>query len=161
LKRKDGPVVTLELRREADEWRAAHGAEARAIRLLEHDGARLVFMIDGTVHRAHASVSTREVRVVLDGRESVFLRHESTAVGRDGHAGELFEPVLRAPVPGRVLQVRVEAGAAVQAGDVLVVIEAMKMETPVVAPADGRAEQVHVATGDLVDQDQPLVTCVY
>jgi len=97
---------------------------------------------------------------VLEGRESVFVRQEPTAAA-GAHGVELHEPVLRAPVPGRVLQVKVAAGAQVQAGDVLVVIEAMKMETPVVAPADGTVGEVHVAEGELVDQDQTLVTCVY
>jgi len=161
LRRKDGSGTAPELRRDGGEWLLVDGGETRRLRVLEQDGARIVFSLDGNVYRAHATVSAREVHVVVDGRASVFVRQDKTAPGRGGHGGELHEPVLRAPVPGRVLQVNATAGADVRAGDVLVVIEAMKMESPVVAPADGRVEEVHTAPGELVEQDQPLVTCAY
>ena len=59
-----------------------------------------------------------------------------------------------APLPGNVLNVRVSVGQAVKAGDVLVIIEAMKMENEVAAPCDGVVKQIVankgavVATGD-------------
>jgi acetyl-CoA carboxylase biotin carboxylase subunit len=63
-----------------------------------------------------------------------------------------------APMPGKVIQIRVEAGQHVNQGDVLVVMEAMKMEHSVAAPADGTVEKVHVADGDQVDGGDLLVT---
>jgi biotin carboxyl carrier protein len=133
----------------------------REVELLEHDGARLVFVIDGRVYRAYARVGERDVRVVVAGRESVFQRMAPGAASSGGHAGEVHEPVLRAPVPGRILKLNVSAGATIQAGDVLAVIEAMKMETPISAPADGTVVAVHVEPGASVDQDQAVVTCEY
>ena len=59
-----------------------------------------------------------------------------------------------APLPGNVLNVKVSVGQAVKAGDVLVIIEAMKMENEVAAPCDGVVKQIVadkgavVATGD-------------
>ncbi|KFE66741.1 acetyl/propionyl/methylcrotonyl-CoA carboxylase subunit alpha [Hyalangium minutum] len=54
---------------------------------------------------------------------------------------------IRAPMDGRIIQVRAQAGAAVTRGDVLVVLEAMKMESPLVAPIDGVVKEVNVAVG--------------
>jgi 3-methylcrotonyl-CoA carboxylase alpha subunit len=54
---------------------------------------------------------------------------------------------LTAPMPGTVIRVLVEAGAAVEARQPLVVLEAMKMETPVVAPYEGTVRAVHVVEG--------------
>ena len=61
------------------------------------------------------------------------------------------------PLPGTVLQVKVNAGQAVKAGDILVIIEAMKMENEVVAPRDGTVAQVPVAKGSSVQTGDTLV----
>jgi biotin carboxyl carrier protein len=53
-------------------------------------------------------------------------------------------------MPGTVIAVRVAPGDAVRARDPLVVLEAMKMETPLVSPYDGTVRAVHVAEGDRV-----------
>ncbi|MGD9989723.1 biotin carboxylase N-terminal domain-containing protein [Pseudonocardia sp.] len=63
---------------------------------------------------------------------------------------------LLAPMPGGVVRVLAEAGAAVTAGQPLVVLEAMKMEHTVAAPVDGIVSEIHVAQGDQVDTGQVL-----
>ena len=60
------------------------------------------------------------------------------------------------PVTGVVWQVRTTVGAAVAAGDVLLVVESMKMEIPVEAPVDGTVAEVCVALEDQVEEDQLL-----
>lgn len=72
-----------------------------------------------------------------------------------GAAGSV---VVKAPMPGTVVNVVVSAGQAVKAGDDLVFIEAMKMETPVKAPQDGTVATVDVAKGESVDSGKVLVT---
>ena len=62
-----------------------------------------------------------------------------------------------APMPGNILKVNVTAGQAVKSGDVLVILEAMKMENEIVAPRDGSVAQVVVAKGAVVDTGDPLV----
>ncbi len=60
------------------------------------------------------------------------------------------EPVT-APMPGTILKVNVTQGAAVKKGDILVVLEAMKMENEILAPKDGTVAQIAVAKGNTVD----------
>ena len=66
------------------------------------------------------------------------------------------EPV-NAPMPGNILKVNVTNGQAVKAGDVLCVLEAMKMENEIMAPKDGTVTQVLVSKGNTVDTGAPLV----
>ena len=61
-------------------------------------------------------------------------------------------------MPGAVLATEVAAGDEVAKGDLLVILEAMKMEHRIVAPRDGTVEHVHVGVGDQVDNAQLLVT---
>ena len=77
------------------------------------------------------------------------LRHAS-------HAAAAVD-VIRAPMPGAVIEVRVAAGAEVAAGQILLVLEAMKMENTVSAPAAGRVEQVLVKAGQQVQRGEPLI----
>ncbi|MCK9176138.1 MAG: acetyl-CoA carboxylase biotin carboxyl carrier protein subunit [Clostridiales bacterium] len=65
---------------------------------------------------------------------------------------------ISAPLQGNVLDVPVKAGDAVKAGDILVIIEAMKMENEIVAPGDGVIDAVHVNKGDNVRAGDPLIS---
>jgi acetyl-CoA/propionyl-CoA carboxylase biotin carboxyl carrier protein len=64
---------------------------------------------------------------------------------------------ISAPMQGTILQVLVEAGQTVRAGEVLLILEAMKMENHVAATADGRVSELNVSPGDAVDTGQTLV----
>ena len=64
---------------------------------------------------------------------------------------------VNAPMPGNILKVNVKTGDAIKAGQVLVVLEAMKMENEIMAPKDGTVTQVLVSKGSTVDTGAPLV----
>ena len=64
---------------------------------------------------------------------------------------------VNAPMPGTILKVNVSNGQAVKSGEVLVVLEAMKMENEILAPRDGVVNQVSVTRGASVDTGAPLV----
>lgn len=63
---------------------------------------------------------------------------------------------ILAPMPGAILNVNSSVGAAVKAGDVLMVLEAMKMENEIVAPCDGVVKQILVTKGSTVNTDDVL-----
>ena len=65
--------------------------------------------------------------------------------------------ILKAPMPGSVIEVKVSTGDKVEAGDVLLVLEAMKMENELPASQAGTVEQVLVKKGDTVNSEDTLV----
>ena len=65
--------------------------------------------------------------------------------------------VVAAPMPGNILAVNVSQGQTVKAGDVLVILEAMKMENEICAPKDGTVAQVVTSKGSVVDTGAALV----
>ena len=64
---------------------------------------------------------------------------------------------VEAPMPGKILNIKVSEGQAVKFGEVVVIMEAMKMETEIVAPADGTVSKILVKVGDSVDTGAALV----
>ncbi|MEG1952636.1 MAG: biotin/lipoyl-containing protein [Hydrogenoanaerobacterium sp.] len=65
---------------------------------------------------------------------------------------------INSPMPGTIVKVNVAAGQAVKKGDVLVVLEAMKMENDIMSPRDGTVAGVHVTQGAAVNSNDPLVS---
>jgi 3-methylcrotonyl-CoA carboxylase alpha subunit len=113
--------------------------------LVEEDGA-------GT-YTAYALVHGRATWVFLDG--DVYVIQAEATGGRSAASEE--ESSLSAPMPARVLSVAVEVGQAVAKGDVLVTLEAMKMELPIRAPRDGTVASISCQTGRMVGAGDPLV----
>lgn len=80
---------------------------------------------------------------------------KAPAAAPKGNAGAT---AIKAPMPGTLIKVNVKAGDAVKKGDVLCVLEAMKMENDILAPADGVVATVETAQGASVATDAVLVT---
>jgi biotin carboxyl carrier protein len=110
---------------------------------------------DGTRQRiAYSVVAADGQWVFLDGRVYVL----QTAAGgrtrtRQGHD----ESALASPMPATVVLVNVDAGQAVTRGDLLVMLEAMKMEVPIKAPRDGVVKAIACRKGELVRPGVPLL----
>ena len=67
---------------------------------------------------------------------------------------------VKAPMPGNILDVKVQAGQTVKKGDVLVILEAMKMENEIQAPCDGKITGMNVRKGDTVETQALICTIV-
>lgn len=63
---------------------------------------------------------------------------------------------IRAPLAGKIVQINISVGDQVQDEDEVLVMEAMKMETPVFAPCDGTVKEINIKEGDAVEEDQLL-----
>jgi biotin carboxyl carrier protein len=91
---------------------------------------------------------------VLDER-SQLMRARSTSLVPD--SGELL---IKAPMPGLVVDVSVEVGQEVEAGQKVVILESMKMENELKTPRAGEVERIQVKAGDSVEQNEVLVVIV-
>ena len=97
-----------------------------------------------------------ETWVFFDGRVYVIGANSAGEDARGGR-GRSDESSLSAPMPATVVAINVTPGQAVTAGDVLVVLEAMKMELAVTAPRDGRVRTFACRVGELVQPGIPLI----
>jgi 3-methylcrotonyl-CoA carboxylase alpha subunit len=126
------------------------GGERRA------DGT-LTLVLDGVQRHVVVLDHGLETAVFLDGEGWRLIEVDplAPAAGEDPTAGR-----LTAPMPGRVTQLMAEIGARVRRGEALMIIEAMKMEHTVTAPANGVVEAVRFAVGDLVEEGVELIALV-
>lgn len=116
---------------------------------------KLRITIDGTVYEAEVEVVDEE-EDLAEGEAVPYQESVSVVApplsGASGNGNE-----CRSPVMGLVVLVEVEAGQQVSAGQRVMVLEAMKMETQIHAPRACKVKSVHVATGDSVKVDQLLI----
>ncbi|MDX1532474.1 MAG: acetyl-CoA carboxylase biotin carboxyl carrier protein subunit [Rhodothermales bacterium] len=127
---------------------------AENVYLLLLDGRSLTFTAerqdDGTVRLTHHG---RSFDVRLKDERDLLLERLGMEAGGGTEARE-----LKAPMPGLVLQVLVEPGQAVEEGQGLVVLEAMKMENELTAQAAGTVAEVHCAPGSAVGKNDLLIS---
>ena len=167
----------------ADGWRLGH-ASAQALALswrerrlevevlgeprrfaLRHEGDRhdievvaledeaLVLAVDGVRRRLPVLRSGGDVLVSCEGRQRF---HPASPYAFEG-AADATADAVRAPMPGRIVAVDVASGDAVTAGQALLVMEAMKMELTLRAPADATVAAVTAEAGAFVEADTVLV----
>jgi pyruvate carboxylase subunit B len=120
-------------------------------------------IVDNSSYEVHVEERNGSYRVLLRGElYTVEVEDERTRRVARARAkrrpSEDEEITVKSPIPGLIFDVPVEEGQKVQAGDILAIVEAMKMENELRAPRDGVVQRTHVAAGDSVDKGQVLVT---
>lgn len=148
--------VKVDVRRKGDDW--VLEMEGQEIPLEAEQDRSGCWLVDTHQGRRRLWVAARgdERHVFCDGKVHTFRLPDAEHEDEETAAGE--GPVLSAGMPGKVVRVLVGPGAEVQAGQVLVIMESMKMETELAAAVAGTVEAVHVADGQVVTQGDPLVT---
>ena len=117
-------------------------------------GGDLTATLDGRRLRV-TMVRQGDVITILHQGAQYRIEHMDPARRADSESGAAGG--LTAPMPGRVTLVSVSEGDSVQRGDTLLILEAMKMEHSIIAPADGVVERLHYGQGDLVDEGAELL----
>ncbi len=107
----------------------------------------------GGTTRCAVARGRRQVWVSCEGRTYLLEEEHPEAAAKSAPTAD----ELRAPMTGRVVQVAAQKGASVREGDVLVTIEAMKMEFRLAAPEDGVVAEVRCAAGERVELGDLLV----
>ena len=132
------------------EWEG-HAIVMRAPRV---EGDRVIATLDGRVHSAGYAVDGDIVHVSAEARTAGFeiVREQARQDTVNPSEGE-----IRAPMPGKITAVLVAEGDQVKRGQVLITLEAMKMEHSLAAPADGRVEDLNAELGRQVDEGQKLL----
>ena len=117
---------------------------------------RLLLRLDARSFKARAVPEGDQWHVFHDGEHRrLALRQELAGAGEDARTGS-----LAAPMPGKVIKVMTKAGATVTKGEALLILEAMKMEHTITAPADGVVKEVHYVAGEQVLEGVELITLV-
>jgi biotin carboxyl carrier protein len=120
---------------------------------------KLQITIDGKVYEVDVEILEDEESQQTPGYPASHAVHVAGGGHAQGAGGvwDADEKVCHSPVMGLVIKVNVETGQVVEAGALMVVLEAMKMETNVTAPRAARVKSVHVMPGNPVKVNQLLV----
>ena len=125
-----------------DGWSVILNNRSYTVELFKKDGNKVEFIVNG-----------RRYPVTLSDKYDELLE----SLGMDRNAGAKVSN-LKAPMPGKVISVAVEAGTEVHEGDPLLVLEAMKMENVIKSPASGTVSSVDVETGGTVEKNEVMIT---
>jgi propionyl-CoA carboxylase alpha chain/3-methylcrotonyl-CoA carboxylase alpha subunit len=159
----DAPLGRVGVRYEGRDREARLLARDRAGLHVETDGGRFTVLAGpapGGLVRGTVGTTRWTGLPTAAGYEIVIGGHR-VALGRrtfDEGDGDTSDGAVRTPMPGVVVGVACAPGARVEAGEVLVVVEAMKMENRIVAPFAGTVERLSCARNETVTADQVLVT---
>ncbi|MFG1876705.1 biotin carboxylase N-terminal domain-containing protein [Sphaerisporangium sp. NPDC049003] len=131
-------------------------APAAPARLAHGRGGEVFVTLDGLTSRFTHAVDGATVWLGRDGRSWAITPHEPGERGDRAGAGGAGDGVVRSPMPGTVLLVKVVPGERVTEGQPLLIVEAMKMEHTVTAPSDGVVVELPARAGRPVDMDAVL-----
>jgi len=136
-----------------DRFTVSTGEYERDVRVVSWEPPHLT--LEEGPHRWHARISFDAALVY------VHTSHFNVGLARKPRFPDKSQEVPAggcvAPMPGKIIELRVAQGDTVQAGQVLLIMEAMKMEHSVTAPLDGTVAEISVTAGDQVDADALLV----
>lgn len=117
---------------------------------------------DGRSHEAYVRESDEEWQVLLRGRlypvKVEDEREKRLRAAAGGGVAETGEFHLKAPMPGLVVAIPAEEGQEVKKGQVLLILESMKMQNELKSPRDGIVNRIKVKVGESVEQKQALLS---
>ena len=119
-------------------------------------------IVDGKSHEAYVQEGDDNWQVLMRGRlypvKVEDEREKRLRAAAGGGVAETGEFHLKAPMPGLVIAIPVAEGQDVEKGQVLVILESMKMQNELKAPRDGKVSRIRVKPGESVEQKQALLS---
>ena len=150
-------IRTVTVQRSGDNFEVTVGDATFEVRAQRPEHGKLNLQVGDRRLRAYVASAGEHSYVAMAGQTWVLERHKPEQKRRSGTTGGPGAGSLEASMPGLVLDVLVSEGDAVERGDALVLLEAMKMELRITAPAGGTVTKVHCKAGEVVDRGQVLV----
>jgi biotin carboxyl carrier protein len=156
--RISGKTRIVEFARNGDGWQATLDGEAGLADVVETAPNTFSVLVSGQSHEICVTPSSdRQLELQTGGFEfSAEVLDPRSWRGRHGGAEAEGRQQIAAPMPGKVLRLLVKPGDAVEAGQGLVVVEAMKMQNEIRSPKSGTVERVLVAEGQAVNAGEAL-----
>jgi len=152
----NGIQHTFTLEQTAGGYQMTLGEQTYQIEDVRLTAGRVEFKFEGRRLQADwAAESPRKRWVSVEGKTHIVSK--AAAQRRRGEEGVAGENQVCAPMPGQVREVLVNAGDQVTQGQLLILLEAMKMEIRILSPRAGTIGQLPVSTGEQVDKDALLV----
>lgn len=165
------PMIHLsveEEERDIELWKIREGeyellqdGKTEVLKILHKEEGKIVYLLNEAQHTAYVSLKEdQSLQISQEGMLFHMRRYDKLADseliieegGKDGAADK-----LSSPMPGKVIQMNVKTGDKVKKGDVLLIVEAMKMENSIIAPHDATVEEVYVEQDAMVDRNMPLL----
>jgi len=144
------------LARRGDGYVLHIGEKAVPVALADAEGGGQLLSLGADISRVLIAPDGDFVHVHLDGA-TYTIRYVDPVQRYGSHAGGSADDIAEAPMPGVVIAVHVKEGQAVTAGDTLMVIESMKLETAIKAWRDGAVAAIHVGVGQTFQRGAPLL----
>ena len=143
----------LEIEFESNTWKISNWSqENNSVKFDNGDDSYIAWISsdeDGIIYINFGAIQFAIKRYdVLSGN----LDFEPEATADLAHSGD-----MKAPMPGRIVSIKVQSGDEVKKGDLMLILESMKMENNILSPMDGIVEEVLVAQGEMVDPSTRLI----
>jgi len=155
------------------------------VRINENQKGKYTFKINAVSHEAYVkNLESGFVEIVIDNDSHNFVvSNDSKGNGFVGINGHIFTLIrndilveedvfgthdhigkdqgdIVSPMPGKVVKINVKEGQSVKKGDLLLVVEAMKMENNIISPKEGKVEKINVKTGEMVNGSKELMKLI-
>ncbi len=155
-------TLTVELRETGPgSYRATHNDQEYSVAVVAQHAGRIDFKLNDTLHAAYVSETEEGAFIITQAGFNFQLQRNDLPTKKRLVGGPELDTgsdnTIVSPMPGKVIALHVQEGARVKRGDMLLVVEAMKMENALTAPRDGVVQEVRVALDDRIERNVPLI----